>query len=97
MSERPIQILRDGSLKASIWRNQKRDGTSFYSTQFGKTYEDPKTGKPKDSNNFSGSDLLKLSRLAERAYSYEGKFRAEDKAAAAENTPQERQPNPRYR
>ena len=76
-NNRPVQTLRDGSLKASIWQNETRDGGSFYSTQFGKTYEDPKTGELKDSNSFSGTDLLRLSELARKAYAFEGKLRVE--------------------
>lgn len=76
-SNKPVQTLRDGSLKASIWQNETREGGSFFSTQFGKTYEDPKTGELKDSNSFSGTDLLKLSELARKAYAYEGKLKAE--------------------
>lgn len=64
---KPLQTLRDGAIKASIWQNASEKGP-FYSVEFSRTY---KTGEVfKDSGSFSGSDLLKISRLAEAAYAF---------------------------
>ena len=62
----PIDTLRDGALKASIWRNEGENGP-FFTTKLGKTYED-RNGKLKDSQSFSNGDLIKLSELTRRAY-----------------------------
>jgi hypothetical protein len=89
-NNKPTQTLRDGALKATIWENRTRDGKSFYSTQFGKTYEDA-NGQLKDSNNFSGTDLLRLSELARKAYAVEGTLRNEvNQADSHKERPQRR-------
>lgn len=63
---RPVDTLRDGGLKATIWEN-KRDGNSNFSLQFRRGYRDSK-GNYRDSDSFFSSDLLKLAHLAGRAY-----------------------------
>lgn len=64
--KKPVDHLRDGQLKAAIWENQSEKGT-FHSVTFAKNYRDNE-GNIKDTNRFSGTDLLKLSRLAEQSY-----------------------------
>jgi hypothetical protein len=63
---RPVETLRDGSLKAAIWKNESENGP-FHSVTFARTF---KNGKDElhDSDSFSGSQLLRLARLAEKAY-----------------------------
>lgn len=62
-----LLTLRDGAIKASIWRNASEKG-AFYSVEFSRTY---KSGEVfQDSGSFGGSDLLKISRLAEAAYAF---------------------------
>ena len=63
---RPARTLQDGALKASLWKNHSKNG-AFYSVTFSRTYRDD-NGNYHDSSSFSGTDLLKLSRLAARAY-----------------------------
>lgn len=63
---RPETVLRDGALKATIWRNDGEKGP-FFATTLAKTYED-RNGNLKDTNRFSGSDLLRVSELARQAY-----------------------------
>jgi hypothetical protein len=66
-NNKPLQTLRDGAIKASIWQNASEKG-AFYSVEFSRTY---KSGEVfKDSGSFSGSDLLKICRLAEAAYAF---------------------------
>lgn len=62
----PEKTIRDGSLKATIWRNQGKE-RDFFTTDFAKTYED-KDGNPKDSRSFGAKDLLGLSELAREAH-----------------------------
>ena len=65
-SNKPIKTLRDGALKASIWKNQAESGP-FYSVTLSRTYK-REDGSFADSASFSGSDILKISQLASRAY-----------------------------
>ena len=77
MSEnnRPVDVLRDGSLKASIFRNEGEKGT-FFSTTLSRTYTDER-GNFHDTNVFSGTDLLRISELSRRAYSRATELKAE--------------------
>jgi len=50
-------VIRDGSLKASIFENISEDGKSYYTTKLAKTYTD-QNGNPRDTQNFSQSELL---------------------------------------
>jgi len=65
-SKGPFEVLRDGFLKATIWKNEGEKGPYFTAT-FAKIYD--KDGKPVDGQNFTGSDLLRVSELAREAYS----------------------------
>lgn len=62
----PLEVLRDGSLKATIWENEGENGT-YFSTTFARTYQ-ADDGSLKDSHSFSGSELLRVSELARQAY-----------------------------
>jgi hypothetical protein len=61
----PIDTLRDGSLKATIWKNSGEKG-DFYSVDLTRTYK--QGDQFKDSNSSSGSELLRIARLAHIAY-----------------------------
>ena len=63
---KPVDILRDGNIKASIWRNSSENGT-FYTTTLARTYSD-KDGKPKDTHSIPSNDLLRASELSRQAY-----------------------------
>lgn len=63
---RPVETLRDGSLKASIWENERENG-SVHGVQFRKSYRDQE-GQYRDTDSFTSNDLLRLSRLAEQSY-----------------------------
>lgn len=65
-ANRPADTLRDGWLKATIWRNESEKG-AFYTTKIAKTYED-RNGQLRDGQNFSRGDLPKIGLLANRAY-----------------------------
>lgn len=64
--KQPATVLRDGNIKASIWRNESETG-AFYATSFARTYRDEK-GEFHDTNSFVAADLLKLAELARAAY-----------------------------
>lgn len=63
---KPIDTIREGSLKASIWKNTGEKGDQF-SVQFSRTWRDEQ-GAFHDSDSFSGTELLRLARLANVAY-----------------------------
>ena len=66
-NNRPVDVLRDGNLKASIFRNEGEKG-AFYSTTFARTYTDER-GNLQDSHVFTGTDVLRISELGRQAYS----------------------------
>ena len=63
MPNKPVAMLRDGRLKAALWRNENREGEQYFSVTLAKTYED-KDGNPKDTTSFSESELLRIAELA---------------------------------
>lgn len=63
---KPEETLRDGKLKAVIWRNQGDKG-DYFTVGISKLYED-RDGRLQDGHSFMGTDLLKLSRMADKTY-----------------------------
>lgn len=63
---KPVKTLRDGLLKAAIWQNQG-EGGPFYSVTFSRSYK-AKDYKYRDTNSYSGSELLRLAELSKNAY-----------------------------
>lgn len=84
----PADVLRDGNLKASIWRNEADKGP-FFATTFARTYRDT-DGNARDTHSFVGSDLLKLSELARAAYTRSSELRREEKHNRDEQEPERR-------
>ena len=78
---KPASTLRDGAFKAAIWRNTSEKGT-FYSTEYTRTYHDGE--QYRESKSYSGTDNLKLSRLAQKVYDRELELRAGDREAATQ-------------
>ena len=75
MANKPTETLRDGSLKATIWRNETDKG-AFFRVNFSRGYRDD-AGNWQDSDSFSGSELLRLARLASKAYDRTNELRVE--------------------
>ena len=84
---RPVETLRDGALKAAIWRNESENG-DFFAVTFARTYKDGK-GDLQDTDSFSGTQLLRLARLAEKAYDRTAKLTKEARAKDEENETEE--------
>ena len=81
-ANKPIETLRDGSMKAAIWKNPgKGDKPPFYSVEITRSYKDD-SDKWHDSHSFTGSELLRAARLAEIAYGQVLVLKAKDRAAA---------------
>ena len=70
---KPAQTIRDRNLKATIWKNSGEKG-DFYTVQFTRSYRDDQ-GNYHDSDSYSGSELLRVSRLAQKAYDYIAELR----------------------
>lgn len=86
--KKPIATLRDGRIAAAIWENEG-DERSYYSVTPSRTYTDG-DGKVQSTNSYSGTDLLKLSRLAALAYDETKKLSADNNH---EEGPDEPAPN----
>lgn len=71
----PIDVLRSGALKATVWENESQSsGEPYYAVTFSKTYRDA-DGRLADSNAFVGADILVLSHLATQAFSRTNELR----------------------
>jgi|GEM_PF-666959 len=82
----PRDVLRDGNLKASIWRNDGEKGP-FYSTRLTRTYKDQQ-GELRDTHSFVGTELLRVSELARKAYDLTQALRREDREQQPPHEPQ---------
>lgn len=66
----PIQTIRDGALKATIWANPLKDKPGYrYSVEFSRTYKDD-ADQWQDTSYFSNSEILRIARLAKLAYDF---------------------------
>ena len=79
MTNQPIDTLRDGRLKATIWKNFGEKG-NFYTVTLTRSYQD-EAENWKDSDSFSGSELLRIAHLATRAYDRTSELRQADREA----------------
>lgn len=77
---RPVDVIRDGNLKASIWRNEGENSVS-YATTIARTYK-TENGAYRESNSFTGTELLRVSELARKAYERTGELRSEERSAS---------------
>jgi hypothetical protein len=73
---RPVDVIRDGNLKASIWRNEGENSVA-YATTIARTYK-TEDGAYRESNSFTGTELLRVSELARKAYDRTNDLRRED-------------------
>lgn len=85
---RPAETLREGSLKAAIWRNENDKGT-YHSVTLARTYKD-RDGNLQDTNSFRSKDMLALSELARRTHHQSQEL---DRDAFKEQRRTEAQPN----
>lgn len=72
--------IRDGDIKASIWRNESDKGV-FHTVSLARTYED-KEGNLRDTNNYRGADLLRVAEVARQAYTRSRAMDREERRAA---------------
>lgn len=62
----PVETLREGPLKAALWRNESERG-AYHSVTLARTYKD-RDGQIQDTSSFRAKDMLGLSELARRAH-----------------------------
>ncbi len=75
-TNKPAATLRDGRLKATIWKNAGEKG-AYYGVDLTRGYQDA-NGNWQDSNRFGGTELLRVAHLAAKAYDELAKLRAAD-------------------
>lgn len=63
----PIETIRAGNIKASVWENGNQQGETYYAVTFAKTYRDS-DGRLADTSAFVGADMLQLAYVANEAY-----------------------------
>lgn len=73
----PADVIRDGNIKATIWKRESDEGGGFFNTTFSRTYKDEE-GNYRDTGSFGANDLLRLSELARSAYGRVRELRRED-------------------
>lgn len=64
MANKPVHEIRNGLVKASIWRNESEKG-AFYNTTLAKLYRKGKDWK--STSSFSRDQLLIVSRVSQEA------------------------------
>lgn len=81
----PRDVLRDGRLKSTIWRNEGEKGP-FYSVNLARVYRD-RQGDLRDSQSFAGADMLRVSELARKSYDRTQELRREDLRESRDEAP----------
>ena len=79
-----LTLRAPGGLKATIWENPRKDGSSAFAVQFARTYRDANEGQLRDTNSFDAGEALQISVLATDAYKAMSELRAEKSADDAE-------------
>lgn len=81
-ANRPVHVIRYGTVRATIWRNIVDNGNAsrpLYSVTFSRSYKDAQDNW-KESGGFGQDDLLVLAKAANDAHSYIHKLRQQDTA-----------------
>lgn len=76
-TNKPLATVRDGAVKATIWANPADEGRTRYSVDISRSYTD-KDGVWHDTHYFGRNELLRVARIAAKAYD------AIDEAASGE-------------
>ena len=79
-NQKPAVTFTDGNLQATAWKRTSDKGT-FYQVTLNRRYRDDDGWH--DSSSYSGSELLRIARLAERAYDYTLELRRQDRDNAS--------------
>jgi hypothetical protein len=85
--KKPAMTLRaPGGLKATIWPNLRRDGSTAFAVQFSRTYRD-QDGQFHDTSSFDAGEALQVSVLATDAYKAISQLRENEKTSGSEPEP----------
>jgi len=68
-SNKPVKKFKAGAISATIWGNQSKEGKTWNSVTFSRSYKD-NTNSWKNTNNFRESDLPKLNLVSQKAFEY---------------------------
>lgn len=70
MTNKPYAEFRDGLLKVTVWKNDRKDGgRSFFSFDLRRSYKD-EAGNWHETAGLTGDDALKAGNLLQLAYSH---------------------------
>lgn len=75
---KPVEILRDGALKLSIFRNSGEKGDS-YAMVPGRVYTDKETGQAREASSLAGSEPLRMAHLLTKGHDRVADFREQAK------------------
>lgn len=75
---KPMETLRDGALKLSIFRNTSERGES-YSMVPGRIYTDKETGQIREASSLAGSEPLRMAHLLTKGHDRVSDFREQAK------------------
>lgn len=67
-NNRPVSVLRDGTVTVHIWQNAYK-GRIYFNATFERTYTDPRDGSSKSAKSFGLRDIKVLQKLLSRAKS----------------------------
>lgn len=79
----PVMRFRSGAVSATVWENQRKDGSNYPSVKLSRSYRDKQTQEWKDTSSFSVNDLPVVAILARKAF----EALALDHATAGLNSP----------
>lgn len=66
-SNTPLETLRDGRLKATVWENAGDNNETYHTVTLAKVYED-RNGQLQETSSFSAGELLRVAELAREAH-----------------------------
>lgn len=76
---KPVETLRDGALKVSIFQN-KGKVRDYFTYVPSRIFTDTQTGEIKETPNLSGSDPLRMANLLNKSYDRIAEFREQRKS-----------------
>ncbi len=76
-NNKPVDTLRDGSLKIAIWKNTTEHGVRYSTGGIVRSYKD-KNDQWQESRDLSNGEILKAVRLLNLAYNRIVELRSED-------------------
>ena len=65
-------------ITAAVWRNESKEGDTFYSVTLERSYRD-RDGNWKSSTSFNGDDLLLLAKVADLAHTELSRLKSADR------------------